>query len=174
MLAEALLLDHRPAESLSSLPKTCPPDLLIRQRLTRASALAEVGRWSDALGVWQEVKKDTQSSEIKTQIRLGLAEAWLHEDNPAAASRELLEVLDEPKNSSHDLARLFLVKILLSEGKSDEASDALEKISPKSPGPILAEAMYWRARLLAVRGKADEARSLYERVIEDRKMRRGT
>jgi len=169
MLAEALLLDHRPAESLSSLPKTCPPDLLIRQRLTRASALAEVGRWSDAIGLWQETKKDTQSSEIKTQIRLGLAEAWLHEDNPAAASRELLEVLDEPKNSSHDLARLFLVKILLSEGKSDEASDALEKISPKSSGPILAEAMYWRARLLAVRGKADEARSLYERVIEDRK-----
>jgi TolA-binding protein len=169
MLAEALLLDHRPSESLSSLPKTCPPDLLLRQRVTRASALAGVGRWSDALVEWQEAKKDAQNSEIKTQIRLGLAETWLHVDNPAAASQELLEILDEPKNSSHDLARLFLVKILLSEGKSNEASDTLEKISPKSPGPILAEGMYWKARLLALRGKADEARALFEKVIEDRK-----
>ena len=169
MLAEALLLDHRPAESLSSLPKTCPPELLIRQRLTRAAALAEVGRSSDAVLEWQEAKKEAQNPEIKTQIRLGLAETWLHENNPTAAIRELVEVLDDPKNPSHDLARLFLVKVLLSEGKSDEASDALEKISPKSPGPILAEAMYWKARLLAVRGKADEARTLFEKVIEDRK-----
>jgi TolA-binding protein len=169
MLAEALLLDHRPAESLSSLPKTCPPDLLVRQRLTRASALAEVGRSSDALLEWQEAKKEARNSEIKTQIRLGLAETWLHENNPTAAIRELVEILDDPKNPSQDLARLSLVKVLLSEGKSDEASDALEKISPKSPGPILAEAMYWKAKLLAVRGKADEARTLFEKVIEDRK-----
>jgi len=169
MLAEALLLDHRPADSLSSLPKTCPPDLLLRQRITRASALAEVGRWNDALIEWQEAKKEAQNSEIKTKIYLGLAETWLHENNPTAAIRELLEVLEDPKNPSNDLARLFLVKILLSEGKSDEAWDALEKISPKSPGPILAEAMYWKARLLAVRGKADEARAVFEGVIQDRK-----
>jgi len=169
MLAEALLLDHRPAESLSSLPKNCPPDLLIRQRVTRASALAEVGRLDDALVDWQEAKKEAETSEIKTQIRLGLAETWLRENNPTAAVRELTEILDETKNPSNDLARLFLVKVLLSEGKSDEASDALEKISQKSPGPILAETMYWKARLLAVRGKADEARALFEKVIEDRK-----
>jgi len=29
--------------------------------------------------------------------------------------------------------------------------------------------MYWKARLLAVRGKADESRALFEKVIEDRK-----
>jgi len=169
MLAEALLLDHRPAESLSSLPKTCPPDLLIRKRITRASALAEVGRWNDALVEWQEAKKEVQNSEIKTQIRLGMAETWLHENNSAAAKRELLEILDDPKNPSHDLTRLFLVKILLSEGKSDEASDTLEKISPKSSESVLAEAIYWKARLLAVRGKADDARALFQRVIEDGK-----
>lgn len=169
MLAEAFLMDNRPAESLAALPKACPPDLLNRQRITRASALSEIGRWSEALKEWQAAKQEAPDADSKTQIRLGLAEAWLHENNSAAAKAELMEILDEPKNPSHEMARLFLVRILLADGKSEEAAEILEKISPKSPGPILAEAMFWKAKLLALRGKAEEARALFERVIEDGK-----
>ena len=59
LLAEALLLDHRPEESLASLLKNCPPHLLARYRVTRASALNEAGRWKDALSAWQEVKRES-------------------------------------------------------------------------------------------------------------------
>jgi tetratricopeptide (TPR) repeat protein len=100
---------------------------------------------------------------------LGLITSWLQLNNNSEAVRELNEILADPKNPSQDAARLLLVKVLLSEGKSEDASDALAKISPKSPSSILAEATYWKARLLSVRGKADEARALFEKVIEEGK-----
>jgi len=169
LLAEALLLDHRPDEALVSLPKNCPPELISRYRTTRAAALSESGRWKEALVAWQEAQKENLTPAIASQVRLGLITSWLQLNNNSEAVRELNEILADPKNPSQDAARLLLVKVLLSEGKSEDASDALAKISPKSPPSILAEATYWKARLLSVRGKADEARALFEKVIEEGK-----
>jgi len=169
LLAEALLLDHRPDEALASLPKNCPPELITRYRTTRAAALSESGRWKEALAAWQEAQKESLTPAIANQVRLGLITSWLQLNNNSEAVRELNEILADPQNPSQDTARLLLVKVLLSEGKSEDASDALAKISPKSPPPILAEATYWKARLLSVRGKADEARALFEKVTEEGK-----
>jgi TolA-binding protein len=169
LLAEALLLDYRPNEALTALPKSYPVELNPRYRTTRAAALSESGRWKEALAAWQEAQKESLTPAMANQVRLGLINSWLQLNNNTEATRELNEILAEPKNPFQDTARLLLVKILLSEGKSEDASDALAKISPKSPPSILAEATYWKARLLSVRGKADEARALFEQVIEEGK-----
>ena len=169
LLAEALLLDYRPNEALTALPKSYPVELSARYRTTRAAALSESGRWKEALTAWQEAQKESLTPAMANQVRLGLINSWLQLNNNTEATRELNEILAEPKNPFQDTARLLLVKILLSEGKSEDASDALAKISPKSPPSILAEATYWKARLLFVRGKADEARALFEKVIEEGK-----
>ena len=169
LLAEALLLDYRPNEVLTALPKSYPVELNARYRTTRAAALSESGRWKEALTAWQEAQKESLTPAMANQVRLGLINSWLQLNNNTEATRELNEILAEPKNPFQDTARLLLVKILLSEGKSEDASDALAKISPKSPPSILAEATYWKARLLSVRGKADEARALFEKVIEEGK-----
>jgi TolA-binding protein len=169
LLAEALLLDYRPNEALTALPKSYPVELNARYRTTRAAALSESGRWKEALTAWQEAQKESLTPTMANQVRLGLINSWLQLNNNTEATRELNEILAEPKNPFQDTARLLLVKILLSEGKSEDASDALAKISSKSPSSILAEATYWKARLLSVRGKADEARALFEKVIEEGK-----
>ena len=169
LLAEALLLDYRPNEALTALPKSYPVEFNARYRTTRAAALSESGRWKEALTAWQEAQKESLTPAMANQVRLGLINSWLQLNNNTEATRELNEILAEPKNPFQDTARLLLVKILLSEGKSEDASDALAKISPKSPPSILAEATYWKARLLSVRGKADEARALFEKVIEEGK-----
>ncbi len=169
LLAEALLLDYRPNEALTALPKSYPVELNAQYRTTRAAALSESGRWKEALTAWQEAQKESLTPTMANQVRLGLINSWLQLNNNTEATRELNEILAEPKNPFQDTARLLLVKILLSEGKSEDASDALAKISPKSPPSILAEATYWKARLLSVRGKADEARALFEKVIEEGK-----
>jgi len=169
LLAEALLLDYRPNEALTALPKSYPVELNARYRTTRAAALSESGRWKEALTAWQEAQKESLTPAMANQVRLGLINSWLQLNNNTEATRELNEILAEPKNPFQDTARLLLVKILLSEGKSEDANDALAKISPKSPPSILAEATYWKARLLSVRGKADEARALFEKVIEEGK-----
>jgi len=169
LLAEALLLDYRPNEALTALPKSYPVELNARYRTTRAAALSESGRWKEALTAWQEAQKESLTPAMANQVRLGLINSWLQLNNNTEATRELNEILAEPKNPFQDTARLLLVKILLSEGKSEDASDALAKISSKSPSSILAEATYWKARLLSVRGKADEARALFEKVIEEGK-----
>ena len=170
LLAEALLLDHRPEDSLAALPNGCPPELLARQRIARASALSESGRWKEALAAWEEAKTtEGLSQESIAQIQLGLATALLNQSNNSAAISELNDMVKHSKGASQDSARLLLVKIFLSEGKSEEASTALSQIAPQSPAPILAEATYWKARLLSIRGKTEEARALFEKVIEDGK-----
>ena len=170
LLSEALLLDHRPEESLAALPKNCPPELLARQRTARASALSEAGRWKEALAAWEEAKTtEGLPQDSIAQIQLGLATALLNQNNNSAAIRELNDMIKNSKGASQDSARLLLVKIFLSEGKSEDATTTLAQIVPQSPAPILAEATYWKARLLSIRGKTEEARALFEKVIEDGK-----
>lgn len=141
-----------------------------RQRISRASALSESGRWKEALAAWQEAKAtEGLSQDLLAQVQLGLATAWLNQNNSGAAIRELNDMIQHTKGSSQDSARLLLVKIFLSEGKSEDAATTLAQIAPQSPAPILAEATYWKARLLSIRGKTEEARALFQKVIEDGK-----
>lgn len=147
-----------------------PPELLARQRTARASALSEAGRWKEALAAWEEAKTtEGLPQDSIAQIQLGLATALLNQNNNSAAIRELNDMIKNSKGASQDSARLLLVKIFLSEGKSEDATTTLAQIAPQSPAPILAEATYWKARLLSIRGKTEEARALFEKVIEDGK-----
>ncbi|MCX6935670.1 MAG: tetratricopeptide repeat protein, partial [Verrucomicrobia bacterium] len=140
LLAEALLSDHRPEEALTALPKTPPADLDTRVRMTRASALTELGRWKEATTAWKEAKSKNLSNGLASQVRLGLATALLNQNETTAGIRELREILKEPKSPSQDSARLLLVKALIADGKPDEADKELLSFPEETPPPVRAEA----------------------------------
>jgi len=164
LLAEALLSDHRPDEALTALPKTPPTELDIRCRLVRASSLSELGRWKEAATNWKELKSKDLTPALASQIKLGLATAYLNQNERSLGIKELREILKEP---GQDSARLLLVKALLAEGQPDEAEKELSAFPENTPAPVQAEARYWNAEILTTRGKPNEALELLRKVISD-------
>ena len=164
LLAEALLSDHRPDEALTALPKTPPTELDIRCRLVRASSLSELGRWKEAATNWKELKSKDLTPALTSQIKLGLATAYLNQNERSLGIKELREILKEP---GQDSARLLLVKALLAEGQPDEAEKELSAFPENTPAPVQAEARYWNAEILTTRGKPNEALELLRKVISD-------
>ena len=164
LLAEALLSDHRPDEALAALPKTTPTELDIRCRLVRASSLSELGRWKEAATNWKELKSKDLTPALASQIKLGLATAYLNQNERSLGIKELREILKEP---GQDSARLLLVKALLAEGQPDEAEKELSAFPEDTPAPVQAEARYWNAEILTTRGKPNEALELLRKVISD-------
>ena len=164
LLAEALLSDHRPDEALTTLPKTPPTELDIRCRLVRASSLSELGRWKEAATNWKELKSKDLTPALTSQIKLGLATAYLNQNERSLGIKELREILKEP---GQDSARLLLVKALLAEGQPDEAEKELSAFPENTPAPVQAEARYWNAEILTTRGKPNEALELLRKVISD-------
>lgn len=166
LLAEALLADGRPSEALGSIPKNIPPDLTNRVVLTRASALNEVGRWKEALAEWKRLDFSALSREESGQARLALATALLNENEREAGKKELRELLEKDSPSA-DAARLLLVKTFLADGKQEEAEKEISAIRETASPAIQAEARYWKAEILATRGKSEEARELFQKLVED-------
>jgi len=166
LLAEALLADGRPSEALGALPKNTPPDLANRVVLTRASALNEVQRWKEALADWKRLNFSTLSKEDANQARLGMASALLNENEREAGKKELRELLDKDSPAA-EAARLILVKTLLADGKQEEAEKELGSIRETAPPAIQAEARYWKAEITAARGKSEEARELFQKLVEE-------
>jgi predicted negative regulator of RcsB-dependent stress response len=117
-LAQALLLDHRPEESLAALPKSYGPEIEPRILLVRASSLTEIGRWKEAATAWKEAKNKNSQNGAGAQAQLGLATVLLNQNEYAAATRELKDLIQQPKNPAQDSARLLLVKALISLFKS--------------------------------------------------------
>ena len=168
LLSEALLGDHRPDEALTTLPKNPPSDLETRVRLVRASSLSELGRWKEAAAIWKEMKTKDTSPTLTSQITLGLATAYLNQNERAAGIKELREILKEPSPSpSQDSARLLLIKALLADGKPEEAEKELSTFPESASAPIQAEARYWNAEILTTRGRSAEALDLLRKVISD-------
>ena len=169
LLAQALLLDHRPDESLAALPKSYGPEIESRVLMVRASSLTEIGRWKEAATAWKEAKSKNLPNGAGAEAQLGLATVLLNQNEYAAATRELKDIIQQPKNPAQDSARLLLVKALIFEGKTDEADSVLSQITAESPVLVQAEAKYWKARVLLLREKNEEARSLFEKVVDEGK-----
>ena len=168
LLAEALLADHRPEESLSELPKTPAPEWDNRTRFTRASALNELGRWKEAIPIWKECKTKGNGEDLSAKATYGLATALFNQGESAAGFAELKELIKEPKNPESHAARLLLVKTYLADGKLDEADKELSSFPEDSPSPIKAEAKYWTAEIAFSRGKSEEARDQFRKILDNK------
>ncbi|NBR68824.1 MAG: hypothetical protein EBT69_01385 [Verrucomicrobia bacterium] len=168
LLAEALLADHRPEESLNELPKNPAPEWDNRTRFTRASALNELGRWKEAIPIWRECKTKGNGEDLSAQATYGLATALLNQGESAAGLAELKELIKEPKNPESHAARLLLIKTYLADGKLDEADKELSSFPEDTPSPIKAEAKYWTAEIALSRGKGDEAREQFRKILDNK------
>jgi len=166
LLAEALLADGRATEAIGALPKTPPADMAQRVILVHASALNEAGRWKDALTEWKKLDLTSLPTGQANQARLGRATALLNENEREAGKKDLRELM-EKDDPVADAARLLLVKALLAEGKPEEAEKEITSIRETAPPAVQAEARYWKAEIIAARGKGEEARELFQKLLEE-------
>ncbi|NDC80538.1 MAG: hypothetical protein EB090_04615 [Verrucomicrobia bacterium] len=168
LLAEALLTDHRPEEALSELPKNPAPDSETRVRFTRASALSELGRWKEATPIWKELKNRGNGEDLFAKATLGLATALLNQSETVAACTELRELVADTKSPLSHSARLLLVKTLLADGKMEEADKELASFPADAPPPIRAESRYWAAEIAFNRGKSEESREMFRKILDNK------
>ena len=168
LLAEALLADRRPEEALHELPKTSAPEWDSRMRFTQASALNELGRWKEATPIWRECKAKANSETLSARASFGLATALLNQGETVAGLNELKEMIKNPKSPESHAARLLLIKTLLVDGKLDEAEKELSLFPDDTPSPIKAEARYWSAEIASNRGKGEEAREQFRKILNNK------
>ncbi|NCY21723.1 hypothetical protein EBX31_07185 [bacterium] len=168
LLAEALLNDHRPDEALTELPKASSPEWEKRILYTRASALNEMGRWKEAAPIWKELKTNGNGENLAAKATYGLATALLNQNESAAGCVELKELIKDPKNPENHAARLLLTKTLLAEGRFEEADKELSSFPEDASPPIKAEARYWTAEVAYSRGKSEEAREQFRKIVDNK------
>ena len=168
LLAEALLADRRPEEALHELPKTSAPEWDNRMRFTQASALNELGRWKEATPIWRECKAKANSETHSARASFGLATALLNQGETVAGLNELKDMIKNPKSPESHAARLLLIKTLLVDGKLDEAEKELSLFPDDTPSPIKAEARYWSAEIASNRGKGEEAREQFRKILDNK------
>lgn len=168
LLAEALLADRRPEEALNELPKTSAPEWESRARFIRGSALNELGRWKEAIPIWRECKTKGNGEDFAAQAGFGLATALFNQGESTAGLAELKELIKDPKNPETHAARLLLIKTYLAGGKLDEADKELASFPEDTPSPIKAEAKYWTAEIAFSRGKGDEAKDQFRKILDNK------
>ena len=166
LLAEALRADGRPTEALAALPKTPPADLANRALLVRASALNEAGRWKEALTEWKRLDRTALSATEANQARIGLASALINDNQREAGQKELRQLMEKTNSAAAESARVLLVKTLLAEGKQDQAEKELSSLKDAAAAETRAEALYWQAEITNARGKGEEARELFQKLVE--------
>lgn len=166
LLAEALLKDQRALEAIAALPQPPPPAMASRVLLVHASALNEAGRWKEALVEWQKLDLTSLPVSQAQQARLDRATALLNANEREAGKKDLQELMAK-EDPVADAARLLLVKTLLAEGKQEEAEQGLASMKETASPSARAEARYWRAEISAARGKSEEARELFQQLVED-------
>lgn len=168
LLAEALLADRRPEEALNELPKIPGPEWEGRARFIRASALNELGRWKEATPIWKECKSKGNGDDLSSKATLGLATALFNQGESAAGLAELKDLIKDSKNPESHAARLLLIKTYLADGKLDEADKELASFPEDTPSTIKAEAKYWTAEIAFSRGKGDEAKDQFRKILDNK------
>lgn len=110
---------------------------------------------------------DYDDSLYATLAALLLAKLAVEQGNHATAAEHLHWVLDTTDQTEiKDIARLRLVRILLTEQRYDEAAAQLDQVTTSS---LTAEREELRGDLHLAQGKTDQARSAYQaaRVAQD-------
>ena len=121
-------------------------------RIALADALAEQGKWADAILHYREAQAKTPLPDRAVQIKL--AKANLEAGNPAEA-RRLLETLPGTHSiAEEDRSRLLLARALADSGEAEAAIAQFAEIGERLPG---AEAQCRQAALLIELGREAEA-----------------
>jgi FimV-like protein len=134
-------------------------------RTALADALAEGGKWEEAVRHYREAVAKTPGKD--RTARLKLARACLESGNSAEARRLLEELPDSASPSENDRAALLLARSLEELGETDRAMALYGELGERMPG---AEAQCRHAALLIGRGRGGDAVPLLEET--ERRVRR--
>ena len=134
-------------------------------RLALGDALADLGRWKEALGQYRDAAAKGPGTERSTQIRIARASL---ESGDAGAARELLEALPHSlSQAENDRSALLLARAVEAEGESDRALALYAELGARMAG---GEALCRKAALLLAQGRRAEAQAALGEV--ERRTRR--
>jgi len=134
-------------------------------RTALADALAESGKWGEAVRHYREAVAKTPGKD--RTVRFKLARACLEAGNTAEARRLLEELPESASPSENDRAALLLARSLEELGETDRAIALYAELGERMPG---AEAQCRQAALLIGGGRRGDAVPLLEEA--ERRARR--
>ncbi len=120
-------------------------------------------RFEDAFAIGSEIIKTDPQSNYADLTSLFLAKISLEKGNNADAKNTLLDLIDSSSElRTNNIARERLARIILSEGKPDEAQQVLEEARSLDLTMHLLEL---QADIAKTQGKPKVALSLYQKAI---------
>ena len=163
-LAPALIAAHAPAEALIILEDArltnTPPS-----NFWRAQSLAELGRWPEALPLYQASSNSASDPSTKAEATFGVAETFRALGRPEDARRILSSLLDDPAWGTR--ARLRLAELLLDGSDWAGAQRWLDEMNPTATAERK-ERRFLRGRLELVRQRPERALATFESLVKKR------
>src|SRR2546423_1986522 len=159
-LGEALLASGEPEEALKVLEDPTLQDLPASS-LWRAQALALLGRWNDALPLYQKLASQSPSPFRSTAL-FGEAEALRALQRFDEASQLFATLLGDPQ--WNDRAQLRSIELLLEKRDNAGARRILDKARPTTLGDKK-EKRYLQGRLEAQLNHHERAIELYQTIL---------
>jgi tetratricopeptide (TPR) repeat protein len=123
-----------------------------------ALCLDLVGKTGEAINDYQQILRKApnytlEAQKLGTHCWLNIGQDYLRQENTAEAEKALRNALDLPK------ARVLLARILIREGRAQEAITTVEPVELQQPGTIDGHLLHaWAEDVL---GHADAGRDLY-------------
>ncbi|MGL4232764.1 MAG: hypothetical protein ACRCWJ_15475 [Casimicrobium sp.] len=130
-------------------------------RAKLAAALSDAGRYGEAIDHYKEAASGAYANDI--HFVRGLASTHLlaeHWQDAASAYERLFAIREDARHPDDDLGYAFA----LAQQNAEGADDAFKKAVASANGPV-ARCRY--AQYLQDRGRAREARELYEAVVKE-------
>jgi tetratricopeptide (TPR) repeat protein len=159
-LGEALLAGGEAAEALKILEDPALQDLPATW-LWRAQALAMLGRWADALPLYQKAAAQNPSP-FRTTALFGHAEALRALQRPNEALQVFASLLGDPQ--WNDRAQLRSIELLLEKRDNAGARKILDKARPAALADKK-EKRYLQGRLEAQLNHHERAIELYQTIL---------
>lgn len=158
VLCEALLAAGRAAEGLREIESIAGGDATAR--LLKAHLLAQVGRWGDALPIYEELAR---SGTPPPAAELGRVESC----QALGRTAEAIEVLRGfvRKNPGNATAQLRLAGLLAESGQAGAASALLAGVRVEAPVDVLWK-RYIEGRLFLLNKQPSEAAAALEQVTQ--------
>jgi TolA-binding protein len=159
-LGEALLAAGQAEEALKALQDPTLPDLPAT-RFWRAQALATLGRWMDALPLYQRVGAETPSP-FRSSAILGQAEALRALARPDEALRTFSLLFSDPQWKAR--AELCAVELLLEKQDTAGARALLDKTRPTALADKK-EKRFLQGRIEAQANHHERAIELFQTIL---------
>src|SRR2546423_713952 len=159
-LGEAFLASGEPGEALKVLEDPAVQDLSSTS-LWRAQALAALGRWNDALPLYQKLAAQNPSP-FRTTALFGAAEALRALQRFDEALKLFAALLGDPQ--WNERAQLRSIELLLEKRDNTGARRILDKAQPVSLS-VKKEKRYLQGRLEAQLNHHERAVELYQTIL---------